>query len=50
MIHEKRGMIWAPDPKTCGPLQRSYSGVVLLEFECASKSFRDLVEMQILIL
>lgn len=49
MIDERRGMIWALDPKTCGPLQRSYPGVVLIKFECASESFRDLVEMQILI-
>lgn len=34
-------------PQTGGPIERSYSRVVLLVFECASESLRDLAAMQI---
>lgn len=47
MVYGRRGVIWTLDPQTDGSIEKIYSRVVLLAFQCASESLRGLVEMQI---
>lgn len=47
MIRERGDLSGTPPPHSGGPIEKGYSGVVLLVFKCASVSLRDLVEVQI---
>ena len=47
MVDGVKGVIWTLDLLTGGSIERIYSRVVLLVFECACESLRALAEMQI---